>query len=186
MKAKVICPGYQDEIDLIFRRYRKDGSDRSNPRSTGSPFELQIPSPLYQGNLHQRPLEDVEFEQRALAAFVDDYCIVPKDNSLSRGYLDGLEDLLARSSLAVAKAANIAGLASLGNKLDRPHLIHRAKTLYPDALCTFQVTMSKGSSPSTESLTIAVLLGLYEVTYVSAPECTWRPVTNIQIISATS
>lgn len=161
MKSKLVCPGYQDETDLNFRQYREPDSNRSNPQSTTLPYELHIPSPTtFQENLHQRPPDDVEIEQHALAAFVNDFCIVPKSKSLSRGYLDGLEDLLARPSLVLAKATNIAALASLGNKLDRPHLIRRAKTLYPDVLRTFQVTMSKlGSSNPAESLTTAVLWG---------------------------
>ena len=109
---------------------------------------------------------------------------------MSRGYLDDLESLLAHAgpSSDIANAAKIAAFASLGNKTGDPHLIHRASILYSDLLCSFQVTMSNAATSNTiESLTTAVLLGLYEVCLarlrlqVFAP----RRLTNIQIISAT-
>jgi hypothetical protein len=162
-----MCPGYQDEADLIFRRYCGEGDDYSPPQPTIQPFESQIqcPTPSPE-SLQQHAFNDSGIEQRALAAFLDDYCIVSKNKSLSRGYLDDLESLLAHAgpSSDIAKAAKIAAFASLGNKLGEPDLIHRANMLYSDLLRSFQVTMSKAATSNTiESLATAVLLGLYEV-----------------------
>lgn len=103
-----------------------------------------------------------------LADFLDDYCIVSRNKSLSRGYLDNLRSLLANAgpSSDITKAAMVAGLASIGNKLGEPDLVHEANILYSDLLGSFQVTMSRGATSNTiESLTTAVLLGLYEVYY---------------------
>ena len=162
-----MCPGYQDEAALFFRRYCGEGDDRSPPERTREPFESRIqcltPSPE---SLQQCAFDDSEFEQRALAAFIDDYCIVSTNESLSRGYLHGLESLLtdAGPSSDIAKAARIAAFASLGNKTGDPDIGHRASELYLDLLHSFQITMSMAATSNTvESLTTAVLLGLYEV-----------------------
>lgn len=116
--------------------------------------------------LPQYVLNSNDLEQHVLAVFRDDYCIVPGDVALSRGYLRGLGSLLASAapSSDVARAVKIVALASLGNKLDEPGLIHRAYASYPDLLRSFQVTMSKATTSDTiETLATAVLLGLFEV-----------------------
>jgi hypothetical protein len=108
----------------------------------------------------------IEIEQRALSTFLDDYCVVSKDRSLSRGYLDDLEWLLASAgpSSDITKAVRIASFVSLGNKIGEPYLLHRANMMYSELLCSFQITMSRETTSNTiESLTTAVLLGLYEV-----------------------
>lgn len=64
----------------------------------------------------------------------------------------------------VAQATRLVGLASLGNKLQRPDIVRRAWLSYPNLLRSFQAAISEASAISTvESLTIVVLLGLYEV-----------------------
>ena len=162
-----MCSGYQDEADLTFRRCGGEDGDYSPPEPTVQSFESQIqyPTPSPE-SLPQHGLNDSEIEHRALSAFLYDYCIVSKNRSLSRGYLDDLESLLADAgpSSDIAKAAKIAAFASLGNKIGEPDLIYRANLLYSDLLRSFQVTMSNATTSNTiESLTTAVLLGLYEV-----------------------
>jgi hypothetical protein len=97
---------------------------------------------------------------------LNDYCIIPKQSWLTRGYLAGLETLLAGSgpSSDVAAAAKTAAFASLANKHHDTHLSQRAKTEYSKLLRSFSATMSKPEMSNTlEALTTAVLLGIYEV-----------------------
>lgn len=130
------------------------------------PFEAQnqCPTPSPE-SLQQHAINGSGIEQRALAAFLDDYCIVSNNTSLSRGYLGDLKSLLAHASPSsdIAKAAKMAAFASLGKKLGEPDLIHQANISYLDLLRSFQVTMSEAAtSRAIESLATAVLLGLYE------------------------
>ena len=116
--------------------------------------------------LHQNLFTNIEAEQAALASFLDDYCVSSKDKTLSRGYLDNLEYLLAHGDLSsdLANATKAASLASLGNKLGEPDLLLRAKASYSELLASVQQTMSNSTTSKTlESLATAVLLGLYEV-----------------------
>lgn len=105
-------------------------------------------------------------DQIALNTFLDDYCVRSKDKNFSRGYLDSLGSLLAHEapSSDLAKAARVAALASFGNKISEPILLHRAKESYSDLLVSFQSTVSDPVTANTiESLATAALLGLYEV-----------------------
>lgn len=85
---------------------------------------------------------------------------------MSRGYLDGLETLLAAAgpSSDLSEAANIVAVANIGTKLCRPSLVHKARIRYSKMLHSLQVKISKaGMANATETLVTAVLLGLYEV-----------------------
>ena len=107
-----------------------------------------------------------QLEQHALPTFFFDYCVISRDRSLSRGYLDGLETLLhhAGPSSDVGRACKIVALASLGNKLGRPKLVEKAKQLYAGLLSSFRMTISDPATSNTvESLMTSALLGVYEV-----------------------
>ena len=60
--------------------------------------------------------------------------MVSRDLYLSGGYLDGLESLLARIDPCtdLAQAFKILGLVTLGNRLKRPELLHRARYCIPN------------------------------------------------------
>ena len=114
------------------------------------------------------PIEvpEEQVEQFALGAFFYDYPIISANREISRGYLDGLESMLQQLGLQsdLSKACRVVGFAAHGIKLRRPTLIQKAGTLYQDLL----KTLAKGIedpvyASSVESLMIAMLLGLYEV-----------------------
>ena len=127
-------------------------------------LRCHLPSPT--GQLRQ-VLEDGDVSQYALTAFLADYSLSPTNKLVSRGFFDGLEILLANNqspSSDLTNAAKIAAFASLGNQLNKPDLINQANMLYSDVLSSFQITMSESSTTNTiESLTTAILLGLFEV-----------------------
>ena len=166
MKAKVMCPGYLDEADLRFRRHYGKLDDYPPSQPTVQPWTQQYCPSWSLGALAHHFVNDPEIEQCALATFLDDYCIVSKDKSMSRGYLTDLESLLVNAgpSTDLARAVKVVALASLGNKLVDQDLALRAHILYSNLLSSFQVTMSKTTTSNTiESLTTVLLLGLYEV-----------------------
>jgi hypothetical protein len=106
----------------------------------------------------------------ALQAFFHDYCIPSSNTGISPGFLGGLErkfyDVAPDSMLKVACEA--VAYASYGVSLNRPLLSHRAVVLYQDVLARFAVAMHDPHSIEREdSLCVAMLLGLYEVTDTS-------------------
>ena len=115
-----------------------------------------------------KPLEvsDEKVEEFALRAFFYDYCIVSMNQHLSRGYLHGLELLVHRLGWQsdLAKACKVVGFANHGIKLNRPVLTWKAEVLYHDVLGSLAEAIKGSTSAATsESLMIAMLLGLYEV-----------------------
>ena len=164
-KTKLTCSGYEDEGDLIFRHYSA-ATDRvvSVTLPAAKSQDLRVYSPSNDAQLHVTDEESIgEF---ALAAFFADFCFTTNAPLLSRGYLAGLKELLARLDPLsdVSRAARAAAFASLGNKLKDSNLTRRASLTYSNLLQSFQVTMSRKETANTiESLTTAVLLGLYEV-----------------------
>jgi hypothetical protein len=104
---------------------------------------------------------DAEVEERALAAFVHHYCLIPKSRSL-----EGLETMLsdAGPSSNLAQAAKVVALANIGTRLGRSSLVQKATILYSDMLHSFRMMIANATmSSAAELLMTAVLLGLYEV-----------------------
>ena len=105
-------------------------------------------------------------DEFALRTFFDNYCISSTNHALSRGYLDGLERMLHhlgwRSNLA--KACKAVAFAHHGILLHEPELTRKAEILYHELLGTLAKAV-KGSTHAhtAETMTIALLLGLYEV-----------------------
>lgn len=111
-------------------------------------------------------MTDDELDSRALEFFVEDFCVRPRDSSLSRGYLSDTADrLLSKDqNSAIANAARIVSLDSLGQRFNRYSLRRRAQWLYQTELIAFQERMGdETTARSTESLTVTALFGIYEV-----------------------
>jgi hypothetical protein len=128
------------------------------------------------------PCSDAAIEARALESFFHDYCLVPENRILSRGYLEGLRTSIfeAKSDSSVLQAAKVVAFANLGSRLGMPNLVQKARVMYSEMLHSFQVMISYASTSNTaELLMTAVLLGLYEVStlhearkYSTAKVCT--------------
>jgi hypothetical protein len=105
-------------------------------------------------------------EQEARSAFFDDYCIVSSNQDLSRGYLHGLQTMIATAgpNSELAQACTIISLANLGKQLGNTTYIKRAEGLYSLLLRSFRLSISNEAIFITvESLITAALLGLYKV-----------------------
>ena len=112
-----------------------------------------------------------EIESSAFDMFVSSYCISSPDRTVSRGYLNDLASLLqeAGPESGLAKACQIISLANLGKKANSPMLLRKAEMLYFDFLPSFRWIISiETKSTTTHSFVTAVLLGLYEVSFVRA------------------
>lgn len=111
-------------------------------------------------------MEDDDLDQRALDIFLAEFVVESHDRKRSRGFLDGMQSLLANVSpdSSLRNAAKIVVLASIGNRTGRESLVKRAQVQYGQLLQDFTASLSQGSvGVSIENLFTAVLLGLYEV-----------------------
>lgn len=170
VKAKRTCGGYKDESDIIFRHHRhdlyRDHSDTREAHEIESEHSRRK-NPLSKvAHYTSADWHDAALEREARELFLNDYSVISSDRSLSRGYLDGLRQLLVYtgSSSEVSRAVTIVSLASYGNKHHRPEICAEAKFLYFQLLQSFQKTISNVATFNiVESLVTAVLLGLYEV-----------------------
>jgi len=153
---------YQNETERLFRPYHGQGDSNAQCQ-----YSVKNPPRPHPAKMQLCPSADVD--QLALAVFLQDYCLAPRDPLISRGYLSSLQSmLLAGSSKSnLAEATRLVALSSLGNKLRNLAITRRACLSYPGLLRSFQATISHNPTMSTvESLTIVVLLGLYEVSEI--------------------
>lgn len=158
-----MCPGYKDSSDLIFRSYKGHKYDLFSTAISYSRIQSSPPTTEFIQNDN-----DMLIESRALAQFYKEFCVVASDRSLSRGFLDGLEGLIAHAGECsdIAHAAKSVVLACIGNQLGRQSLLDRSKHLYNNVISSFRLTLSNANTSNTmESLMTAVLLGLHEVMY---------------------
>lgn len=155
----------------MFRRYNGQDGDpvlfKSTARKCSLPVRVSSPdTDILPEDGQPQEVSDEKVEEFALRAFFHDYCIVSYNQSLSRGYLDGLELMLhhlGRQS-DLAKACKVVALANHGIKLHRPGLTRKAETLYHDLLGSMLKSIENTAFANTaEALMIAMLLGLYEV-----------------------
>lgn len=140
---------------MVFRHYHTDA-----PRDAGAPRAFRRPKP---GIL----LADTEAADRdAVELFIRDYCIVPGNPALSRGYLHGAAQMLRKAGhgSALASVARVLTLGGLGRRWNSATLRKKAQWLYQAEIRSFQERMvDKSLAFSEESLTMVILFGLYEV-----------------------
>jgi hypothetical protein len=116
-----------------------------------------------------KDIPDDLIEELALRAFFHDYCVVPVNMAISRGFLGGLEPMVHRLGLQspVANACKAVAFASHGLKLSRPFLIQKGETLYHELLGSLVRSIQNPPlAAGPDILVTAVLLGLYEVIFV--------------------
>ncbi len=162
----------------MFRQYSRQDGDlvpfKSMARKCSLPVHvsgLDTNTPPEYGRPQE--ISDEKVEEFALRAFLYDYCVVSTNHCLSRGYLDGLELMLHKAGWQsdLAKACKLVGFANHGIKLRRPVLTQKADTLYRDLLASLaKAIKSSAFAATTESLMIAMLLGVYEVFSASRPD----------------
>lgn len=171
MKAKRVCSGYSEGLDLVLRRQNeaaKAGVDRrvqrnkSRSRTPELPREPQrstalvVPHPLYEPE-----------ETNALCFFVSTFVLYGRDTQADRGFLELLPFLFnnlrveSPLSLCLAAASNF-----LFNKWERkiPRAERYAFSSYTKALkATRRALQDSVESVADETLMAVCLLGFYEV-----------------------
>lgn len=120
------------------------------------------------------PVETSEFESNSLAlrAFLYDFCVIPTNKDLSKGYLSSLEMMARRSGLDsdLVKACLVVGHAMHGKPLNRPYMVDKAATLYQELLGSLAKAIQNPDLAKTKELRIIVmLLGLYPVYIFTQP-----------------
>ena len=90
---------------------------------------------------------------------------------MSRGYLDGLEALVAHAGPTsdLARAVRMMAFQTLGRQERQPLLVEKGMALYSSVLRSFAATIAdEKASRSMEALVVCVLLGFYEMVAASA------------------
>ncbi|KAL5085896.1 hypothetical protein Trisim1_009809 [Trichoderma cf. simile WF8] len=179
-RARRTCPGYEPSKDLKFINYV--GEDNLNVlRQPPSESMHRAASFNLSGTLDWS-----DVEQNARLVFFNDYCIVSSNRSLSRGYLHGLQSMIAKAdpNSELVQACTLIALANLGNKFGNTMYRHRAEGLYSLLLRSFRLSISNEAVFTTvESLITAALMGLYEI-ITSIGTYTGAHVAHAQGISA--
>ena len=172
VKANRACGGYRDRALSSFRLYEAQGASFDVPFiSTARKCTLPVLIPIPGTSLV--PVDNIPTEisqsqsnELALRAFFYDYCIIPSNTNLSRGFLSGLEKTAIRlgPDSDLAKACQAVGFGAHGKTLQRAQLIHKAERFYQDLLSSFAEAIKRPrSANATESKLIAMLLGLFQV-----------------------
>ncbi|KAL3459651.1 hypothetical protein BJX64DRAFT_264482 [Aspergillus heterothallicus] len=183
-----VCRGYEAHANgnLIFRQHESLQSPSPVSPGIGSGHSPQPPTPFKslarKCSLPARtpvPGTDIlpiDFgpkevppelmEECALRAFFYDYCIVPINPTLSRGFLGGLEPLVRRVGMhsQVARACQAVGYASHGIKLSRPFLSRKGEEAYHVLLRALAGAIRDPKAVDRrQTAVMAILLGLYEM-----------------------
>ncbi|KAH7419723.1 hypothetical protein BKA64DRAFT_699747 [Cadophora sp. MPI-SDFR-AT-0126] len=122
---------------------------------------MAVPSKCLPGSVDWLQIEDFARQQ-----FFDDYRVYSPDQAVSRGYLNGLPDMILKAGLNsdVTNACTTIALASLGKKHSDRGIFERAQRMHTALLRSFSLSISTGDAfISVESLITATLLGLYEI-----------------------
>ena len=155
----------------MFRQYARPHGDSVPFEPVERKCSLPVPVVDFDTDIllkdgQSQEVSEHEFDEFALRAFFDNYCISSTNHALSRGYLGGLERMLHhlgwRSNLA--KACKVVAFAHHGVMLHRPGLTRKAEMLYHELLGDLAKAIESSTHAHTaETMTIALLLGLYEV-----------------------
>jgi hypothetical protein len=185
VRTNAVCPGYRDEIGLVFRDesetvVRKATMNSNQKHGTSETREAPTTVPALPLNsltslrtaLRQHPRHGRDgrlfacttYEDLAIAFFFTHYLTV--NSPSDKAHLDFLPSmcsaLLMDSPLPSAIVS--VGMAGLANKKKAPEIMIAARRKYTSALSLTMAALSKTASATTDQTLITViLLGLYEV-----------------------
>lgn len=177
LKIGRTCGGYDQTGNDKFRQYEHPTAKSVPPQypfnsiARKCSLSPRIPIPGTGNIPEDAPPSEVPehlIEELALRAFFHDYCVVPVNPALSRGFLAGLEPMVQRlgPQSPLADACKAVAFACHGLKLSRPFLTEKAEMLYQTLLGSLAHSIQDGATSRTpEIFIITILLGLYEVTY---------------------
>lgn len=177
--AKRTCGGYDQGTRLRIHQY--DQEKKTKTRFFRNPFSLiprkcslPVREPVGDSGVMPEdilPIEisDEKSDEYALRAFFYEYRLVSTDQAASRGFLSGLERTLQRlgSESNLAQACRLVAGATYGIKLRRPVLTFQSYQRYHELLASLSIALHQSvpAASKDESILVAMLLGLYEVSY---------------------
>lgn len=142
VKAHRTCYGFKDEGTLLFRHYQ--------------PAKLSTHIPSHSA-----------LEGAALDMFISDFVIKALDRAVSRGFLDGTQNVSKAldPSSPLVQSTKLVALASVARRQSPKELLEYVDVCYGELLRAYQraLVSSEDSDVSIETLYTAVLLRLYEV-----------------------
>ncbi|KAH8878940.1 hypothetical protein GQ53DRAFT_756333 [Thozetella sp. PMI_491] len=106
----------------------------------------------------------------SLWSFFYDYCVIPANHDLSRGFLSNLEPLTNRLGYDsdLVRACQAIALGHHGKILSRPLFTERAEQKYEALLGSFASAIGNIATGSAdEKRRVAMLLGIYQITMAS-------------------
>lgn len=182
MNAGRTCGGYEDTITSAYQRsglQRADGLSLSVTIARKCSLPPRVPAPGT--DLLQRdgiPAETSQAESNALSfrAFLYDFCVIPTNKDLSKGYLSGLEAMARRAGLDsdLVKACQAVSFALHSKPLNRPTIVDKAAVFYHELLGSLAKTIQEPTvAGAAESKYVVMLLGLYQV----HAHCNSRPLS---------
>jgi hypothetical protein len=173
IKANRTCRGYEDGASPTIQQYKIQSQFSFTLAALKCTLPRRVPVPgtdILPEDKLPTEVSQAESDLLALRAFFYDYCIVPTNQNLSRGFLSGLEMMACRLGphSDLVKVCQAVSYATHGKLLNRPRLVNQAKILYQELLGSLAAAIGRQiSSRSTETKLIAMLLGLFEVLNVT-------------------
>ncbi|KAF2173276.1 hypothetical protein M409DRAFT_49742 [Zasmidium cellare ATCC 36951] len=171
------CPGYIDDFTLFLRPYQAPSEQKPalTTPSWSSRQDFEVPDARRSEAQSDGPLEP----------FFNDFCLASVDRKVSRGFFDGLRDIVisAGQQSDLAQAAVIVGSAAVSNRSRNALLAESAQDRYVTLLESFGRTVACQSSVNTvETLMTCVLLGIYEVLSLNLCVMKEPALTRLQIV----
>jgi hypothetical protein len=159
-KSKRTCLGYQGMQDA-----QKYIDPKTQGRSAifgrdAAPQQQPTPPPFPHDPETEKTIAD------AFVKFFADFVLVSMDPAISRGYFDGLEQLLAQSNTTsvLYRATRVVALANAARGPEPYELSRNDQFYYMDTLKLFQQSLNDlDERLNNEAVMTASLLGLYEM-----------------------
>ena len=183
IKAHRACGGYEDPAFSFFRLYEAHGAEQSSSfittaRKCTMPKRTPLPgTDILPEDILPSETSSAQSNMLALRAFFYDYCILPTNSNLSRGYLSGLEQAAERqgTNSDLVKACQAVSFMTHGKPLNRPKLMEKASIFYQELLGSLAKAMDNPHSvKAAETRMIVMLLGIYQVITLIATSATTR------------
>ncbi|KFA71345.1 hypothetical protein S40288_08961 [Stachybotrys chartarum IBT 40288] len=169
IKAKRACTGYESGADRTFRRHDPHSGPVTRARKCSLPKRAVVPGTNVLIDDVDVLIAVITEEQRsdyAVRSFLYDFCIAPSPFGASRGFLAGLEQILAAlpADAVLARACKAVSHVTHGQPLQRPQLVRVAEEDYQQLLGALAGALkSPLSATSPETKLTAMVLGIYEM-----------------------
>ncbi|KAH8674132.1 hypothetical protein BX600DRAFT_457059 [Xylariales sp. PMI_506] len=169
LNAKRTCRGYEEGPSYHHRMHDPHPSSSMTSKALKCSLPRRVPLPgtdILPEDKLPAEISEAESDSLALRAFFYDYCIIPINPDLSRGFLSDVEMMAQRlgPNSNLVRACQAVSYVGHGKPLNRPYLVNKAKTMYQRLLRSFARAIENLDSANPRELKlVAMLLGIYEL-----------------------